>query len=359
MHSMCPRERRICLSRCTWRDSNYNLEGVLVAPDGLPLDTQSTITNINAKTGALTYTNKMQFFWQNPTPGQWKFVFFINYYTSGQQTSLPFSGSIHFNTVNVTAPGLPTSSTTLASGTGKTIPVKITNTGTTTKMYYISARTNGITAYGVGDFKSVTLPQTLPVGNAFPQTPSFIVPTHTTNFTVVAQTSKKGEPIQMDTGIADGAPPYGGLGSPDIYSQSGVTGAGYDYARTSLTASEVPAGFWETFPSEVGPYGPNGAPTETAEVVGQITTSPFNFDVTSSTGDLWLADFGVIKNVTPLVLKAGQSGTINVTITPGSSEKGKTVSGFLSVEAMALSAPYAITGQPDEVTDLPYSYKVS
>src|SRR5581483_332055 len=58
--------------------STYNLEGVLVDPNGLPVDVQSTVTALDPNTGQpVAYTNTLQFFRRDPSPGRWEFVFFI------------------------------------------------------------------------------------------------------------------------------------------------------------------------------------------------------------------------------------------------------------------------------------------
>ena len=72
-------------------DPNYNLEAILVNPEGVPVDVQTNPAN------------SIQLFKANPVAGTWHLVLIINYFSSGQQTSLPFTGTITFNTSTASA----------------------------------------------------------------------------------------------------------------------------------------------------------------------------------------------------------------------------------------------------------------
>jgi hypothetical protein len=62
----------------------------------------------------------------------------------------------------------------------------------------------------------------------------------------------------------------------------------------------------------------------------------------------------IYNTFSPLVLAPGQSGTILVTITPGPTMAGKTVTGFIYVDTFN---QVVFTG--DEIVSLPYSYTVT
>ena len=73
-------------------DSGYLLEGVLVDPQGMQLSVELNLDPFGAPQYAL------QQFHYSPQPGRWKFVLLQDFTASGNQTSLPFTGRIGFNT---------------------------------------------------------------------------------------------------------------------------------------------------------------------------------------------------------------------------------------------------------------------
>jgi hypothetical protein len=81
---------------------------------------------------------------------------------------------------------------------------------------------------------------------------------------------------------------------------------------------------------------------------------PFDSAISADSGDFW-ADLTLSTNTfDPLVLTPGQSGTINLTITPSKSEVGNTVSGFIYIDTFDFNV---FTG--DEAVRIPYSYTVT
>jgi hypothetical protein len=85
---------------------------------------------------------------------------------------------------------------------------------------------------------------------------------------------------------------------------------------------------------------------------------PFDAAVSADSGDIW-ADLTLDTNTfNPLALAPGQSGTINVTITPDASQVGKTISGYLYVDTFSVVDGFTVTFTGDEVVRLPYSYTV-
>ena len=123
----------------TLKDLSYNLQGVLVNPQGLPVDIQSTITD--TRTHLFTYENALQFFRRNPEAGRWLFVLFINGTVSGRQTAMPFTGHIAFNTVRVSAPGLPDDPAVhLTQGVARKVELTIQNTGAVPESFFVDPR---------------------------------------------------------------------------------------------------------------------------------------------------------------------------------------------------------------------------
>jgi hypothetical protein len=178
--------------------------------------------------------------------------------------------------------------------------------------------------------------------------PTWFVPTQTSSVSV-AQTSSL--PAMFDTG------PY--PGDPDI--ASAASGRGPLCATTESASYNPPdgtvtAGLWFGLPSECGPY-PGPAPAGTATISMTAQTKAFDPAVTSDTGDIWLAATNPEVSFSPIVIKPGQTATIDVTITP-TGTAGTIVSGVLYVDDFASAIPpYGqLTGS--ELAAFPYQYTV-
>ena len=324
-------------------DSAYFLEGFLVDPQGMELSVQPNLDPL----GNLTFA--LQLYRENPQPGRWRFVLLLNYFASGNQTSLPFTGRIAFNTTVITASGLPDNpSTTLsASAAPVAVTVNVTNTTPVTEAYFADARLNelGVTALpmqpvGNGCTPATTLPATCGL--------VFFVPPQAV---AVQFASKASAPINMDAFNIAGfdTENLGFTGSPDIFAAE-VTP---EDAVATLAVPEVPYGPWQANPALVGPYGPAGALSATVSTSAAALMQPFDAAVASDAGDVW-ADVTLGSNTfNPLLLAAGESGVIKVTITPDPTQVGKTVSGFLYIDTFN---PNSSTG--DEVVRIPYRYTV-
>src|SRR6185312_13130050 len=90
---------------------------------------------------------------RTPQPGRWKFVLFINQSISGAQTTEPFNGTIAFNTGSVQASGAP-SGATLTAGMPQTVTITVTNTGNTTKDFFVDPRLITTTQLSANAFAS-------------------------------------------------------------------------------------------------------------------------------------------------------------------------------------------------------------
>lgn len=140
----------------------------------------------------------------------------------------------------------------------------------------------------------------------------------------------------------------GATGSPDLYARP----VGPNSVVASLTVPEVPYGLWIVVPSEKGPYGAAGAQPAPYTANVFLLLQPFDAAVISDSGDFW-ADLTLgTATFNPLMLAPGQSGTIDVTITP-TNMVGATVSGFLYIDTFNFDVS---TG--DEVVRIPYSYMI-
>ena len=156
-----------------------------------------------------------------------------------------------------------------------TIPVTITNNGGAPEAFFVDARLNTNV--------SVVLPSTfgLPIGYeyALPLNsyyPLWLVPTETSSVRAVANATL---PIVFDYGPIQG--------DPDLFGPPTTTNS----AAGSYTPAGgiVQPGYWESLPTEIGPYPAGGAPAGSVSESLTATMNAFDPSVTSSTGDFWLA----------------------------------------------------------------------
>ena len=317
-------------------DNNYLIEGLLVDPQGMQLSVQLNLDPFGAPQYAL------QNFHAYPQAGRWKFVLLQNFTSSGNQTTLPFTGRIGFNNAEVVTKGLPSSASTQISASGKpvTATIDLINTGAVVQSYFADARLSKPTSFVLPQqpcAATATLPGTCGV---------FYVPTQTSAIKFVAKSTS---PIDMDA-YNDVGFNVGGTGSPDIFALP----TGKDTVTASLTEPEIPYGEWIEVPALVGPFGSAGAPTEAVTMTATATALPFDPAVSADSGDVW-ADLTLgTSTFTGVPIVAGEEGTITLTIAPRASDVGKTVTGYVFVDTYN---PYAATG--DEVVRLPYTYTVT
>jgi hypothetical protein len=317
-------------------DPNYLLAGLLVDPNGLPLSFEMNVDASANSAGA------MQLNRANPAPGRWRFVLLIDYFTSGNQTTLPFTAQIGFNTAQVSAPGLPNDPHMQVSASSPTVvPITITNTGGLAQAYFADARLEALTNLELGTFPAC-LPATELPGGCF----GAYLPTQTRSVEFVNSSSV---PITMDASYGSGF--FAAFPStPDVYAQP----AGSDTVTATETAPEVPWSVWFMVPSLVGPYGPAGAPTTPVSATVFARTKAFDAAASADSGDAW-ADLTLGTNTySPLVLAPGAAGTIQVTLAPTSAQVGTTVRGFIYIDTF--NSATIFTG--DEVVKLPYAYTV-
>jgi hypothetical protein len=317
-------------------DSGYYLEGFLVDPHGMQLSVEPNIDPVAAKT-----LPTLQLFHQYPEPGRWRFILLLDYVSSGNQTSLPFSAHIALNSARFSAPGLPNSSATKLSASAPpvTIPITLTNTGSMTGEFFADARlyNHVFTELGSNSCNG---------GSTLPACDATYVPTQADHVEFVAESTV---PINMDAQNDVGFE-VGATQSPDLYAIE----TGPDTVTSALGTYEVPWGFWYVTTSEIGPYGSGGEPSATAQTTAFAAIRPFDPAMSSDSGDLYqLLTLGT-GFFSPLELTAGSTGTIHVTITPDPTQLGKTIKGFVYIDTYN---PFVEVG--DEVIRIPYEYTVA
>jgi hypothetical protein len=318
-------------------DANDPVVEYLVSPDGDTLGYASNSLSGTSSPALSAWT-------LNPTPGTWTLIVEFAEPVVGDEVSQPYTGSIVFNGVHASAAGLPDSaSTTLASGTPVTVPVSITNNGVAPEAFFIDPRlsTNATISLASQSSNTVTLPMT-------GATPLWLVPTETSSFQV-SQTSST--PAMFDTSPLPGDPDLASASSGSAALCS--TTASVAFAPTGGT---VTAGLWAADPTECGPYATQAAPGTATDTMN-VVTKAFDPAVSSAPGDVWQLSVNPSASVSPVIINAGQTATINVTITP-SANSGSVVSGNLYVDDLA--GPLALSGQVtgDELAALPYEYTV-
>jgi hypothetical protein len=311
----------------------------LIAPDGEALgygQNQDPLTG-NLSTGLTAYT-------LDPVPGTWTLIVDFAEPVEGNEISEPYTGSVKFNATSASAAGLPDSShAVLAAGTPVTIPVRVTNSGPEPEDFFIDPRLDTST--------SLTLASL--TGNSFTLPPTgapaeWIVPTETSSLQVTQSSTVPG---MFDLGTF--------VGDPDLASTGITPGslcATSEYSADFPPGGTVAAGGWYAQPTECGPYA-TAAPSGTATVTATVTTRAFDSAVTSTTGDLWTMSETGVFNVSPVVIAPGASATIDVTITP-SAPAGTVVKGTLYVDDVLAGIPPYAQFSGDEVSALPYEYKV-
>jgi hypothetical protein len=330
-------------------DPSDQVSGYLVNPAG---ETEGYGSNDLAtgvgSGGAFTLTPglKTSMYTVNPTPGTWTLIVDIANNVVGDEISQSFTGNIAFNNTDVTATGLPdSSSTTLPAGEAVPVQVKIRNTGSAAEDFFVDPRLTTQGSVALAPVSQVTdVPLPMPATEVPPE---WVVPAQASAVTV---TSTASLPAMFDY------EPF--TGDPDLVS---VPGSGSDTAVGSFTpaAGSVTAGGWAAFPDEIAAdgYGSGSAPAGTVNMTMSAQIEEFDSTITSTVGDFWQravtpsAPFGIFT------ISPGQTRTITVTITP-SGPSATTVSGNLYVDVFAADVqPY---GQQagSEVAALPYEYTI-
>lgn len=312
------------------------LEGFLVDPNGMQLSVQPSLDPVTGKS-----LGTLQLYHANPQPGRWHFVLLLNFTAAGKETSLPFDAHISLKELPYTVTGLPDSPAKLLSISAKpvNVSVMVQNTSTVRQAFFADPR--------LRDPQDTLLSQYL--CSQYDLLPgaciyTFIPPQTNTAYFVAQSTV----PITMDAVNSAGVGP-GYTGNPDIYAHE----VGTNTVQASLSVPEVPYGLWFMSPSEIGPYGPEGAPVVPLYSDIVVNTRPFDSAITSDHGDEWADLTYGTDTYKPLILAPGATGVIHLQITPDPAQIGTTVNGYIYLDTFNASA---FTG--DEVARIPYSYTV-
>ena len=320
-------------------DAGDAVGAYLISPDGDTLGYGQNSVNGNNGLSLTAYT-------LNPVSGRWTLIVDFAGPIVGDEVSQLFTGNIQFNHVSVSAPQLPNSPRTrLAAVFPVTVPVTITNNGAAPEAFFIDPRLDATSSLTlVTQIGSSDTGLLLPLG----VTPPFwLVPTETSSISV-SQSSTL--PAMFDMFLA--------TGDPDII-PSAKTGS---LCSTATSASFTPvggtvgAGLWAAVPSECGPYDAP-APAATATLAMSALSKAFDLTITSDTDDFWLTSINPAATFSPIILGPGQTGTINVTITP-TGASGTVVRGSLYIDDYVGAVPPYLTTSGDELAVIPYAYTV-
>ncbi|GHF65533.1 hypothetical protein FHX82_006109 [Amycolatopsis bartoniae] len=326
-------------------DAGTVVDGVLVDPNGELADVNSNISLATPTT--VTQGKGLQLLDANPLPGRWHLVIVVQNPVTGKELEQPFTGTVSFDQVAVSAPGLP-SGARLAANRPVTVPVTVRNPGVEPIAVGIDARTNAtqtLQPVPVQGSTEVALPEDSSVA------PIYEVPPDTSRLTVATSSSV---PAQVELqGSAAGIDVFGDL-------KQAQAGSTVSVATIGEKKGYVTKGIWFADVQELGPFGPAGAPAGHASYTASMVTAGFDPAVTSSTGDPYdQAVDPAGTGGTPVIVQPGQTVTLTVTITPQG--RGQ-FAGHLNVVTVP-TLPTGFTGLPEVGTGevlaaLPYSYRI-
>jgi hypothetical protein len=364
----------------TFSDPGQVELATLTAPDGQVLSFQSNDP----------FGDALQMYRRNPKPGRWILSLESTNPVSGLETTQSFTVKVKYNTVKITAKGLPTSaSTKLAAGQPVTVPVTVTNTGNNAMFYFTDGRLDQTGTIALADIgfqfddagNQVPIVEPMPLPQPDTTLPLWFVPTEVSQFGVTAAGD---QPVNLDVNYQSG--------EPEVYGPAvGNT------ATITSTGDQVSPTFWL---ANVGQTGPFDGPATPGEVSFSATATGQLFDPAIGSVDNLVFDPNFIgfagqsadarrtallkqfgqrldgKNtrstlsgngtaattsapvqVDPtsglLILFPGETGVIDVTITPDAAP-GTVVQGHLYVDSFGA----LFTDGIDELIDLPYTYTV-
>ncbi|HEX4221326.1 MAG TPA: hypothetical protein VHZ97_03120, partial [Pseudonocardiaceae bacterium] len=271
----------------------------------------------------------------DPIKGRWTVLITFNNPVTGNLQSTPLNGTVSYAPIKPKVTGLPTGGT-LPAGQAHVVAVTVHNTSSAPESYFLDARLNTTTTMALTSItpsQNLTIPQ--PVTAVLPQ---WIVPTGSTDLVATASSTA---PVMFDTGPFNGEPDLGSVANGNT-------------ASAQLTAPDITPGDWQVTPQSVGPAGPNGLPSATANLGVTVTTRAFDPAASSPNGDIWRSQNGFA----PVIVQPGQSTTLYLTITPDA-PSGTLVGGTLYLDDSSQVTQYGTSPSGDQLAALPYSYTVS
>lgn len=346
--NVAPGERNLNVELHLQTDPQDYLIAYLENPEGQILGYSDNIV-VNSSFNTTVFSPFVDLYHVAPEAGQWRILLQWMQPVTGLELSAPFSGAIRFNSVHVTS-NLPPLAV-LKQGTARTFRVNVTNTTQAPEAYFVDPRLNQNETISLPNVNSganpAANPLPLPLPNAAGQFPFpfYFVPSHTSELAASVTETSGTANVNFELSYLPG--------DPDLEGVSNGTSA-------SLTFSEpeVSPGLWPLDPTEIGPFGPSGAPAAVVSDNLDVVTQAFDPAVTSSTGDMWSAFNGLSSTFSPVYLNPGQSATITVTITPTASV-GSLVTGTLYVSDLTLGQVIgAANSDGDDIAAIPYRYVV-
>jgi len=320
----------------------------LVDPNGQTVGYSSDFTLRPTSGGLQPAASRFtEIYHRAPIPGRWEIVLFWTNPVVGDELSDAFTGSIAFNKVKVSS-NLPDTGAVRLS-TSMRFEVRVENTGVAPEGFFVDPRLDNrtenldlINQNPAVDASSFTIP--LPAGVSYPV---YFVPTHTRQLKAAVSSANGATPVTFDLSS--------GFNDPDLSPSvpSGRVTSSFGRGSASLTLSQDPQvspGYWLLNPGEIGPYPRSGMKPDAASASLWAVTQAFDPAVTSSTGNLWDGSLGDF-----LYLRPGQSGTIEVNISPTGSP-GTTVSGTLFIDDVTLGGYSVASTDGDELAAVPYQY---
>ncbi|WP_329568645.1 peptidase [Kitasatospora sp. NBC_01266] len=334
------------------KDPNLVMQGVLISPNGTPIDAESNAV-FDGSGNITTTTNGVSATTVNPAAGRWRFVLNVLNPVSGAELGQAFTGTVAFDQDQATAPGLPNSAgTKLPAGKPVTLTVQYTNNTAAVQSLQADGRLNNrvdLPLQPIGASATITLPQTTST-----TTPTFMVPPGTDKVTAVAASTT---PAQLEFS--------GPTSSPDLFgdlkkAQNGSTIS--TVTDSGSSAQPIVPGLWGTYAQQIGPFPDSGAPAGSTTLTASAHTLAFDPALTSSTGDPFAAAYNATAPaVTPVVLKPGATGSLQITLTPQGA-KGSQVHGVLYLVTAPVGTPVAnsaLSTTGSVLAQIPYSYTVN
>jgi hypothetical protein len=147
-------------------------------------------------------------------------------------------------------------------------------------------------------------------------------------------------------------------GDPDLVSQP-TSNPDVQVGSFTPVAGNVTAGGWLASPDEIATdgYGKSSAPSGVVSMSMSAQAREFDPAVTSTVGDFWQRAVSPMAPFGTFIIKAQQTRTITVTITPAG-PAGNTVSGDLFVDDFGAFLPPYGQQAGSELAALPYEYKI-
>ncbi len=311
-----------------------NVSVFLVSPEGEPLGLETNQKSVFG--GGTSFAAGLTTATLAPRAGRWTLVVVLNNPVSGAALPQPYTATVSFRSLAVTAAGLPQGAT-LKRGRPVRAQVTVTNNGPAQEAVFLDPRTNQLASYTLAGQSPTQDLQLHPAAGQAPPTPTWLVPTQSTAYAVAGSATVRAffdtYPVQTT--------------APDVESTFGTA------PKAAITATELSPGQWTASAGEIGPFGPDPAPAGTISLTATVSTLAFDATVATPTGDYWRQSIDPAATVTPVVLPPGASATLPVVITPGAA-RGTVVSGRLFVDT-----ENPVTSSGSELGVLTYHYTVS